>query len=417
VRKCIMRKRRAAGSFCRPPIRPRSERMSQVRSPHRQRIPPLIWGSGLFLGIVILAGCGALLPRSSPEFPAAIADLAPPTPLVLAEDAGKFVGSDACKSCHEPEFGAHAQSVHSRTVFRGDSPESKKVFGDSSPPLRDRALGASYTFLVQDGQPLSRVQKRDGVVEMRPSYLIGSGKYGQTPVYERDGLYTEGRASYYPTMSRWFWTPGQVTETYSRQPEGRRLGMDETMACFLCHGTVIAQSDTEALGPGTRLDIGCERCHGPGKDHILAARAGVKDARAIHTYRQASASTVMNLCTQCHRRPVNGAGDEIALDRNLPRFAGTALAASRCYKQSPGKMSCVTCHDPHAPVSHDAGSYERVCLSCHQTAEKRTKACPVNPRSGCIPCHMPSQGIDMPGGARFHNHWIKPYDGKAIVAK
>jgi hypothetical protein len=129
----------------------------------------------------------------------------------------------------------------------------------------------------------------------------------------------------------------------------------------------------------------------------------------------------------------------------MVRFAVTAFAASRCYTGSAGRLSCVTCHDPHQRLSTNTAVYERVCRSCHSgTDEGRTtndqrigpsdtgrssfavarssspnpqsairhpqsKPCPVNPRAGCVGCHMPAQPAGFPTPTTFRNHWIKVY--------
>jgi hypothetical protein len=358
------------------------------------------------VGVVLgAAGC-ALFRPSVPQAGPVIREAVPPSPLVLPETAAEFVGTAKCVSCHPNEGVGHRDSVHSHTVYAANAPEAVKHFRTTQ-KLFDRALEATYSFEVEGDQPAMVVRKKGGVVEkLTPAYLIGSGKYGMTPVYERDGIFMEGRVSYYPEDGKWGWTPGQLTETFSRQAEGRTLGPDEAMNCFLCHGTVVVQDGPKSLAAGTRLDVGCERCHGPGRQHVQAAEAG-QGGRAIYTYSGASANTVLTLCAQCHRRPNNATTVDLERDPNLPRFAGTALGASKCFTRSGGKLTCVTCHNPHQPVSQDTASYERICRSCHESSSKEQKACPVNPRAGCIPCHMPRQGIEMPGDAQFHNHLIK----------
>jgi len=382
---------------------------------HSGRISPIACAALAVALVSVLVA--AVLYRSTQEAPgpALIVGSVPPDAVVLPEDAGRFLGSEVCASCHSEQATNHATSLHARTVFAPDSPEALEVFRTTQ-KLYDKALDCTYTFEVKDGRALSRIRKRDGsTIEMRPAYVIGSGRYGRTPVYERDGTYLEGRASYYPTMRKWWWTPGQIKESPARPIEGRVMGDAETFRCFLCHGTVLSQSGTQPVGPGSRLDIGCERCHGPGREHVTAARAG-KRAGGVHSYRAASAGVIMELCSQCHRSPTAVSETDMSQNTDIPRFAGTALAASKCYQLSKGQLSCVTCHNPHSSVETDAGSYERVCLSCHSPGKPEQKPCPVKPETGCIPCHMPRQSIDFPGDVKFHNHWIKPYPSELARA-
>ena len=366
-------------------------------------------------GLIALLFLVAVLHRGTPP-PPFKTDEVPPTPLVAADGRAAFVGSEACRECHRTEFEEHNASLHAHTFAAADTPEMAKHFA-SNQELKDPTRGVSYTFHLQDGKPVTRVKdlKTGKLSEISPQHAVGSGKYGTTFVYSRNGSYMETRASYYGPMKKWYWTPGQQDPSISRLPEGRILDRDETVKCFLCHGTVVVQSDNEPIEPTSLMNVGCERCHGPGAEHVAAARRG-NPRGGLFTYSKASSGTVTQLCSQCHRAPSNDVLNDLDRDPNLPRFAGTALAASQCYKKSPGKLDCVTCHNPHQPVSTEPAYYEKICKSCHEPEKPEQQACPVNPQSGCIPCHMPAQSINFPGGAKFHNHRIKPYSQKLVSA-
>ena len=80
------------------------------------------------------------------------------------------------------------------------------------------------------------------------------------------------------------------------------------------------------------------------------------------------------------------------------RFQAFGLTRSRCFQESRDKLSCVTCHNPHADAATDRRAYEKVCLSCHSGAPptaktEQGKICPVNRTSGCVECHMPTRPV------------------------
>jgi hypothetical protein len=78
------------------------------------------------------------------------------------------------------------------------------------------------------------------------------------------------------------------------------------------------------------------------------------------------------------------------------------FAQSQCFVKSEGKLSCFTCHAPHAAVSRGAPEYSRRCQSCHQDVRHKTAIA-----GSCTSCHMP---IVKPGaGLQFANHWIGVY--------
>jgi hypothetical protein len=330
-------------------------------------------------------------------------------PVVSAEEASHYVGSEVCASCHQKEARDHARSLHASTLALVEKSDVfQHVRFDQT--IRDHALGMTYTWRMEGDKPVCRVHRTaDGASEeMTPKYVVGSGLHGYTFLFERNGLFMESRLSYYPPARRWAWTPGQEDETPFRAPMGRVLDSGSTFACFVCHSTNLVHEGEQALPDQSRFNVGCERCHGPGKEHVEQAHAGLKPEH-VWGYRTASADTIMRLCGECHREP--GAIPEHELDTSpdLARFAGTALAASKCYKLSEGRLSCLSCHNPHARVSTDRAAYNRVCQGCHSGKPAAQTLCPVNRKSGCVSCHMPAQHMPDPAEVKFHSHLIKAY--------
>jgi hypothetical protein len=248
---------------------------------------------------------------------------------------------------------------------------------------------------------------------MTPRYVVGSGHHGYTFLFERKGVFMESRLSYYPPARRWTYTPGQNEEIPFRAPMGRVLDGGTSFSCFICHSTNLVHDGEQPLPEQSRFNVGCERCHGPGKEHVEAVKAGGPPAH-VWDYRTASADTILRLCGECHRSPGAIPANELETSPDLPRFAGTALAASKCYRLSNGRLSCVSCHNPHARVSTDPVAYNRVCQSCHTGKPEAQKLCPVNRTSGCVSCHMPARSLGDPDEVKFHSHYIKPYPGQQV---
>jgi hypothetical protein len=173
----------------------------------------------------------------------------------------------------------------------------------------------------------------------------------------------------------------------------------------MCHSTVMVVEGEQVMPEASMFNVGCERCHGPGREHIEAAKAGQKGTE-IYGFKNASGELMIKFCSECHRGPGAIPDRLISTSPMTPRFVGTALAASECFKQTPGGLSCMKCHDPHAPSQKDPKHYERVCMDCHSGKTLKSKVCSVNPRSGCIPCHMPRTVME---NTPFHNHWIHAY--------
>ena len=154
------------------------------------------------------------------------------------------------------------------------------------------------------------------------------------------------------------------------------------------------------------LNIGCERCHGPGRAHVEAARRGALDASPAMPFGIGgwSADDEIRLCGSCHRLPETVEAALIRPDNpRFVRFQPVGLMQSACFRRSPGNLSCSTCHDPHAKTSTDRRTYEAACLACHGGPSQTV--CTASPTTGCIDCHMPRR--DVTRGMIMTDHWIR----------
>jgi hypothetical protein len=161
------------------------------------------------------------------------------------------------------------------------------------------------------------------------------------------------------------------------------------------------------------LGIICEKCHGPGREHVALHRlkptlpAGVSEA--IANPARFNRNRQLDVCGLCH----SGNGIPIAPPLSfLPRddlrdyidlpYAGAQdavdvhgnqvelLRQSRCF-QSTSTLTCTTCHDVHKN-QRNAAEFSPVCLSCHR-AQQCGEYTKIGNRisSNCVDCHMPLQ--------------------------
>ncbi len=199
------------------------------------------------------------------------------------------------------------------------------------------------------------------------------------------------RLSYYdsPRGSGW-----DISTGLERRPVSQDEFLGPVMApvdglrgCLQCH-TTNPRAAVSGIGPeAADHAIGCELCHGPGGNHLLAVAAEFPDSAIVRASRS-SAAAINQLCGRCHSQtePQRYVGEPD--DPGWFRFQTARLEQSRCFTASGGTLHCVTCHDPHRIAETRAQPYEAACLSCHGAATGKT-ACPVNPSQGCVECHMP----------------------------
>jgi hypothetical protein len=101
-----------------------------------------------------------------------------------------------------------------------------------------------------------------------------------------------------------------------------------------------------------------------------------------------------------------------------------SMTLSKCYRSSGGRLSCITCHDPHVePAKQEAPSRFRAkCLECHS---EKSCALPVAvrqrkmPPDDCAGCHMPKREVQAIAHAVLTNHRIvaqaeEPYPDAAF---
>ena len=348
----------------------------------------------------------------------------------LEWEPARSIGEDRCAKCHPDIFQAHLAGRHSSTFLRGQG-LAAFPFPTGTVPDPDHPA-VSHRFRKNAGEVEFETETADRVRTVVLAYafgspdhyvsFVGSDEQGQ-PSIIRLSRYQSGHES------GWVRTTGHsANDDRGAGASGKPLeAADGVYKCLFCH-TTAPRAVLKDIGPeaGDR-GIGCERCHGPGGNHVEAVQALFADP-AIVNPAAASGEARMGLCGQCH-----GYHQESPVPRDDPfwiRFQSTTLAWSRCYSASNGALDCTTCHDPHHDAEHAASFYEQKCLACHsgegpkdKVGERRKNelpstshpppatrpplaVCPVSPVSGCLTCHMPPYR-SQPLHARFADHYIR----------
>jgi tetratricopeptide (TPR) repeat protein len=339
----------------------------------------------------------------------------------IEREPAPFVGESRCRDCHKTEYNAQHSSRHARTFLRPPFPSVALPEHAASDPAN---AAVTHTFSRRESQCGARTQIGENVYDTIFDYAFGSGDRGLTLIgRDSEDRWFEYRLSHYPGSVGWDVTSGQPAR--AAEPalyQGTRINADAVRRCLFCHTTNPRAISTRS-GPESRDNaIGCERCHGPGGNHVQAIAARSADlaiARPLLT----SGSEIVRLCSECHSpRDPNFKMTPGTLES--VRFQGTTLTWSRCYSESRGMLDCVTCHNPHRDADTRAESYVAHCLECHAAPAPAASgsvraardpghrrpvsasSCPVETKTNCAQCHMPK--VKVPSAhTLFTDHFIR----------
>jgi predicted CXXCH cytochrome family protein len=361
-----------------------------------------------------------------------------------------YVDGAECASCHQEIAATYAKTGMGRSFFKPTLTNVVENYTHAN-TLDHKPSGLHYTMLQRNGEFFQRRSqlgfdgKETGVMEERVDYVIGSGNHSRTYLHRAaDGQLIELPVSWYTGAGgSWAMSPG-----YDRKSQSD-FSRAITPECMFCHngypsGDVGLEPDIDRSIFPAKLPEGidCQRCHGPGRAHVEAARSG-------HATPELLRSTIVNpaslsrerqleVCMQCHLEPTHHDPNEERLfnreifsyrsgeplsdyklyfDRaDLPNddtfeiaHAAYRLRKSACFRNS--QMTCLTCHDPHdIPRGQEAiAHYTEVCLNCHRQVA-HTVALPA--ASNCLTCHMAKRRTDDAVHVVMTDHYIRRYEPK-----
>jgi hypothetical protein len=346
-----------------------------------------------------------------------------------AANQASYVGSRTCFACHEKIYRSFTQTDMGCSMRPASELTPGVIPAEATVPIpsTNRILK-----VVHDTNGWRQSESESGIFrdEHPLEYVIGSGMNGLSFIVKRGDYLFQAPLSFYSRTREWHLSPGYE---YADVGFNRPIA-NECIACHSGRAQPVAQRTGQYLDPPFReLAIGCENCHGPGSLHAQnpTGRGFIVNPGKLQP------RLAEDICLNCHQggdarifQPGKGASDfrpgewlidTVAVLKIPPKLRdnkesdllehNSAMKASRCFRESKGKLGCLTCHDPHIqPAKEQAGQYYRTkCLICHTET-----SCPV-PISArirqagadnCVACHMAKRPIGAISHSALTNHRI-----------
>ncbi len=401
--------------------------------------------------IILVIGASVLLfhlhCRNAPE-------AAPPVYASLNPDNG-YTGMQTCKECHGSIYETFIETGMGKSIDVASMSKSAASFDHK--PVYDNHLDFWYRpFWEGDSLKIMeyRIEGHDTVHKRveTVTYIIGSGQHTNSHLMNTGGYINQMPMTFYTQKGKWDLPPGFENGGNSRF--GRLIGLE----CMTCHNSYpVFEMGSENKYSFIDKGIGCERCHGPGEEHVKQKKEGKSvdvvtgiDYSIVNPAKL-SIDLQLDVCQRCHIQgnavlkegksffdfrpgmrlsevmdvymPVyKGREHEHIMASHVERlklskcFAATVQQAESLHKNElrPYKnaMTCVTCHNPHVSVRKtDSGHFNNVCNKCHETAKGNT--CTEKPEilaienNDCVKCHMPASGATDIPHVSVHDHFIR----------
>jgi DmsE family decaheme c-type cytochrome len=249
---------------------------------------------GFFTALLYLLAVGLVLAFATPGY---------------TQKGSDYVGSDACKGCHEDAFKSYTKNVHGKKYVPG-SPEVRNGCEACHGPGKTHVdKGGGKGTIIAFRQTENTALKTDPCMSCH-----GDSKnttFWNVSKHKNEGVSCDQCHS------------GHSTAKYN-------LKAKDPDVCYKCHQQVRFQANKQSHHPIREGKMNCGSCHTP---HGSMGKNGIKG------------DSVQELCFKCHA------------DKRGPFV----------WEHPPVEENCLSCHTPHGSNTNTllVAKTPQLCQACH----------------------------------------------------
>jgi len=372
--------------------------------------------------LIVFIGVGIMGGPKPPTDPITITGTEP-----NSSDNG-YLGSNSCAGCHTEAYQDWQGSHHDQAMQHATV---NTVKGDFNNSLFE-APGNSALFSKKVDGFYARLAGTDGQVsDHRILYTFGTEPLQQYLVAFPNGRLQQLPVAWNTLTKQWFDPQPELLAQPGEWVHWSEGGKNWNSMCADCHSNNVEKNfDIASNSYSTtvaELDVSCESCHGPGRDHVETVSSTNFNAAVDNLYISMKvgedSQAVVDQCGRCHARRQQLTnkfehGSSQLLDHYLPQlltpptyhsdgqildevFVYGSFVQSKMYHSGVG---CVDCHQPHSVKLKAEGN--QLCVGCHSSEQFDTPKHHhhgTNPSQSltttkedlqgtqCIDCHMPGR--------------------------
>jgi tetratricopeptide (TPR) repeat protein len=327
----------------------------------------------------------------------------------------QYVGSESCMSCHEKEYADWKGSHHERAMMvAADS----SVLGDFNTTFTSQ--GVTSTFYTREGKYFVNTEGPDGSYQdYEIVYTFGIEPLQQYIVEFPRGKFQCLRTAWDTEKNVWFDLYPDMKVVHDEWIHWTKGGLNWNIMCSDCHSTLVKKNYNPAKDAYNTtfsiINVSCEACHGPGKEHVEITSAPDFDSTQymgkLFMGKYTLPKQMVDECARCHslRTQFTEYYDHEGtyMDHYAPDwlrdgiyfgdgqilgevYVYASFIQSKMYAQN---VKCNDCHNVHSLELKFQGN--TLCLQCHEPTKYESKTHhfhEINTEGAdCINCHMPGR--------------------------